>query len=280
MEFAEGNLVRSIKGQQNGKIVSTSKGVQTTVTTDALDMDFDPTGKQSLLTNAVAAGKSVAEAKPLPQTGELLADTRVLRSDVIRLKMRGNGQDIESVITDGAGTVDFLPNRPTSPKRWMKGDRIWINYGMENRIETFRSIHAFTRTDKPLEKVAADKTNDKTPGDKSDKPLAPAPQLTQSKELLATFDPKTSELAKLDQKGDFRYEEGPRHATADRASLDQAKDVMTLDGTARVWDPTGSAAGDHIAMVQKTGDYVVEGHVATTRFPETAEIRACSPTAK
>lgn len=253
IEFAEGMQVRTIRGQQNGKLVSTSKGVETTVTTDTLNLDFNPAGKQSLLTAAVAAGKSVAEAKPTQQTGELVADTRILRSEVIRLKMRGNGQDIESVITDGAGTVDFLPNRPAAPKRWMKGDRIWINYGMDNRIETFRSVNAFTRTEKPV--------------DKGDKQAAPAPQLTQSKELIAAFDPKTSELARLEQKTDFRYEEGPRRATADRATLDQAKDEMTLDGTARVWDPTGSAAGDHIAMHQKTGDYLVEGHVATTRIP-------------
>ena len=260
MEFNAGMLVRTIQGQQNGKLVSTSKGVQTIVTSDALNLDFITVGKQSVLTTAVAAGKSIAEAKPLPQAGELLADTRILRSEVIRLKMRGNGQDIESVITDGGGTVDFLPNRATQPKRWMKGDRIWINYGAENRIESFRSVNAFTRTDKPAEKAVSDKS--------ADKQSTPVPQLTQSKELLATFDPKTSELARLEQKTDFKYEEGPRHATADRATLDQAKDVMTLDGVARVWDPTGSASGDHIAMNQKTGDYLVEGHVATTRVPE------------
>src|SRR5262249_36736054 len=145
---------------------------------------------------------------------------------------------------------------------WMKGDRIWIAYGTENRIQSFRSVNAFTRTDKPI-------LNEKSPtksGGKADEP--PPPQLTQSKELLATFDPKTSELARLEQKTDFKYEEGARHATSDRAALDQAKDVMNLEGTARVWDPTGSAAGDHITMNQKSGDYQVEGHVATTRMPD------------
>jgi lipopolysaccharide export system protein LptA len=265
IEFAEMMLVRSIQGQHNARIVSTSKGMQTTVSSDTVNLDFDPMGRQSILTNAVATGKSVAEAKPVPQPGELMADTRILHSDVIRMKMFPNGQDIDSVVTDGAGTVDFLPNRPGQPKRWMKGDRIWINYGAENRIQTFRSINASTRTDKPAEGT----TGGKTPNDKeTGKPLAPAPQFTQSKELIATFDPKTSELARLDEKTDFRYEEGPRHATADRANLDQAKDLMTLDGTARVWDPSGSAAGDHISMYQKSGDYIVEGHVATTRMPE------------
>ena len=60
-----------------------------------------------------------------------------------------------------------------------------------------------------------------------------------SKDILATFDPKTSDLARLEQKTDFKYQEGVRQARADRATLDQAKDLMTLDVGARVWDPTG-----------------------------------------
>ncbi|HEV2201065.1 MAG TPA: LPS export ABC transporter periplasmic protein LptC [Bryobacteraceae bacterium] len=257
IQFGELMLVRNIKGQQNGKLISTSKGLRTTITADLLNLDFDPEGRQSILTNAVATGKSVAAAEPIPQRGEPLADTRILRSETIRLKMRPNGQDIDSVVTDGPGTVDFLPNRPAEPKRWLKGDRIWINYGSENRIQTFRSINATTRTDRPSDK----------PSDKPAQP-PPPPQFTSSKELVGTFDPKTSELARLEQKTDFRYEEGARRAIADRANLDQAKDVMTLDGGARVWDPTGSAAGDHIALNQKSGDYLVEGHVATTRMPD------------
>jgi lipopolysaccharide export system protein LptA len=257
IHFGENMMVLSIKGQQNGKLVSTSKGMQTTVTSDVLDLGFQPTGKQSILTGAVATGKGVAQAQPLPQPGELLAETRILRSDTIRMQMRPNGEDIDNVVTDGPGTVDFLPNRPGQPKRWMKGDRIWIAYGADNRIQTFRSINAMTRTDKPAGDRASEKTGQ-----------PPPPQLTQSKELLATFDPKTSELARLEQKTDFRYEEGVRRGTAERATLDQAKDLMTLDGTARVWDNTGSAAGDHIALYQKTGDYAVDGHVATTRIPD------------
>ena len=92
---------------------------------------------------------AVAEAQPLPQPGELMAETRVLRSEVIHLNMRAGGKDIDTVETDGAGTVDFLPNRAGQPKRFMQGDRIWIAYGADNRIQSFRSINSSTRTEKP-----------------------------------------------------------------------------------------------------------------------------------
>jgi lipopolysaccharide export system protein LptA len=86
--------------------------------------------------------------------------------------------------------------------------------------------------------------------------------------MLATFDPKTSDLKHLDQKSDFKYDEGDRHARADHATLEQTTDMMTLDKGARVWDPTGSAAADHIVMNQKSGDFTAEGHVASTRMPD------------
>ena len=258
LEFAADNLllsfgpdmtIREIKGQQNGKLVSTANAMRTTITGDVLDLQFDPSIKESTLTHAVAMKQAVAEAVPLPRPGELLGDTRTLRSEVIRLYMRPGGRDIDKVETDGPGTVDFVPNRAAQPKRSVKGDRIWLAYGPDNRIQSFRTTNAVTRTDKPG-----------TP--------PPPPMLTQSKELLATFDPKTSELARLEQNTDFHYEEGTRKATADHATLEEAKNQITLTGSARTFDPTGSASADKLVLDQKTGDFIADGRVATTRLPD------------
>jgi lipopolysaccharide export system protein LptA len=249
MQFGDGMVIKNVTGQRNGKLVSTAAAMRTTVNAEVLNLDFETASGESTLSTAVATGKSVAEAQPLPRASELLADTRILRSEVIHLKMRAGGQEIETVETDGPGTVDFLPNRPDQPKRWLKGDRIWIAYGPENRIQSIRSINASTRTEKPGQPP-------------------PPPLLTSSKEILATFDPKTSELARLEQKTDFHYEEGLRRATANQAALEQATEMMTLEGSARFWDPTGSAAADRILMNQKSGDFEAQGRVATTRMPD------------
>jgi lipopolysaccharide export system protein LptA len=251
MNFADGMLVTKISGDRNAHLISTTDAARTTVTGDKMDLGFDAAGKESTLSTAVAYGKSVAENMPIAKPGTQPGDTRILHSEVIHLKMRSGGQEIESVETDGAAKLDFLPNRPDSPKRLMTGDKIWIKYGEDNRIESFRAVNATTRTEKPPEKG---------------KPLPPG--LTSSKELLATFDPKTSELSHLDQKSDFKYDEGDRHARADHATLAQDADVITLDKGARVWDLTGSAAADHIVMNQKSGDFTADGHVASTRMPD------------
>jgi lipopolysaccharide export system protein LptA len=215
-------------------------------------MDFNIANKESVLDRALATGSSMAESIPAPPPGGEQAETRVLHSETIRLKMRPGGKEIESAETDGAATLDFLPNRPEQPKRNLKGDRIWIAYGAQNRIQSFRSVNVSTRTDKP------------TPAGK----MPPAPAFTQSKEILATFDPATGDLARLDQKTDFRYQEGDSQSRADHAVLEQQNNVMTLEGAARIWDSTGSASADRIVMNQKTGDYTAEGNVASTRQPD------------
>jgi hypothetical protein len=228
LNFGEHSVVTSVKGERNGKLISTANFMRTTVTADDLDLAFTTlpaAPKDSVLIQAVAKGKSVVEAVPLERPGQLLADTRVMRSEVIHLKMHEGGRDIESVETEGPGTVDFVPNRAGQPRRFLKGDRIWIAYGPENRVQSFRSINASTRTEKPP----------------TSKVQEQPPMLTSSKEIVALFDPKTSELARLEQKTNFHYEEGTRQATAEQAVLEEAKDLITLTGAARTWDPTGSA---------------------------------------
>jgi lipopolysaccharide export system protein LptA len=252
LHFVSGMKVERIDGEKNGRLTSTADTARTTVTGNTINLDFDSSGKDSTLKTAVANGSAVAEAVPLPKPGAEIGDTRILKSESITLKMRDGGKEIASAETAGAGTIDFVPNRAGQPKRFMKGDKIWMAYGAGNRIESFRSINVTTRTEKP--------PTPKLPN--------PPPSITESKELFATFDPKTSELSRLEQKTDFRYHEGDRQGRADKATLDQTKDLMTLDGSARISDPTGSAAADRIVMNQKSGDFSADGHVASMHMPD------------
>ena len=252
LHFLGGMKVDKIGGDGNGRLVSNATTMRTTVTAPHLNLDFDTSGKDSVLSAALATGGGVAEAVPLAKADAEVKETKILRSETISLKMKNAGRDIDNVETNGAGTLDFLPNAVGQPKRWMKGDKIWIAYGDENRIQSLRSVNVSTRTDKPPEP-----NNPKPP-----------PALTQSKDLFATFDPKTSDLAHLDQKTDFVYEEGERHARSNSALLEQDKDLMTLDSAARVWDSTGSASADRIVMNQKSGDFKADGHVMSTHEPD------------
>jgi lipopolysaccharide export system protein LptA len=253
LDFTPKMQVKKIAGEGHANMVSTTDSAKTTITGKHVDMDLAEYGKTTVLTNAVATGSGTVEAVPLGKPAAQMPDTRVLKSDTIRLKMRAPaGREVETVETDGPGTLDFLPNRPGQPKRFLSGDKFWIAYGAQNRIQSFRSANVKTRTERAP-----------TP-----KEPMPPPGVTESQEILATFNPTTSELDRIEQNKAFHYQEGERQARADRATLDQGKDLITLDGSARVWDPTGLSIADHIVMNQKTGDYLAEGHVASTREPD------------
>jgi lipopolysaccharide export system protein LptA len=252
MQFNPKGAMQSLVGENNARLVSTSATTQTTVTSKRVDLEFDSPEDESVLKKALATTGATVEAKPLPGGDSAIPETRVMRSDVIALYMRQAGEEIDRVETESPGTVEFLPNRPGQKKRLLTGERLYMQYGAANRIRSFRALTVSTRTEP--EQIAG-------------KPPTP-PALTWSKELAAEFDDKTGMLHKMDQWDDFRYEEGDRRAKAQRATLTNPQEEITLTGGARVWDPTGSTSADSIAMNQKTGDFSAAGHVNSTRLPE------------
>lgn len=253
LNFDEEGQINHIAGQGNARLVSTAETAQTTTTADRLDLVLDTSNHASTLQLATANGHGSVESKPVARAGGVPAETRVLKSEVIQTHMRAGGHEIDNVETAAPGSLEFLPNAPSQPHRWINGDRMWITYGAQNQIQTFRSVAVCTRTENPKPEGAKE---------------APPPVLTWSRELQAEFQPKTAQLAKLEQSHDFRYEAGDRKAKAEKAVLNSPENLITLDGAARVWDKTGSTAAQQIVLDQKSGDVTAEGNVASTRLPE------------
>ena len=254
LKFTPKGAVEDVIGDGNAKLVSTVATGETTVTSNRLDLDFDLVGDETTLRKATAVGKTVVESKPAPKPNAPMADTRILRSEVVAMHMRPGGEEIERVQAEAPGTIDFMPNRPGQKKRHMEGEGITIQYGPENQIQSFSAVSVTTRTESEPVKG---------------KPQPPA--ITSSKGMSAQFEPKTGTLTRLEQWDDFKYQEGDRHAKADRAVLDQAKDQITLLGSARFWDLTGSTSARTILLTQTTGDVQADGDVTSTRLPDKKE---------
>ena len=250
MNFSKEGEVEKIVGQSDARLVSTSDGARTTVTSERVDLDFDLSSGESALAKAVATGSGVVESVPPARPGSPRAPTRVLRSEVVHLLMRAGGREIERVETHAPGQVEFIPNRPGERRRHMDAERMWIDYGAGNQIESFRAVEVSTRSLRE--------------GLKKETPAA----LTWSKGLEAGFDPQTGEMTRLEQWDDFRYREGGRQGRADKAVFEPGKELITLEGRARVWDPTASTDADRILLDQKSGDFTAEGRVASTRLPD------------
>lgn len=261
LEFAANQVLMNLTGNSRmEKITGMGDAVVDNITADArthaqadkVELQFAVVDNESELRQALTIGKSVVESRPVPRPNVPLSETKILKSEVIEMKMREGGQEIETIDTQTPGVIEFLPNRAGQRKRRVDGERIHVAYGAENSIQSFRATQASTRTE-----------NEPRKGEKT----AP-PSLTWSKFLQAEFAPKTSEMTKLEQWDDFRYEEGERKARAQRAILEQKKNEITLVGGSRMWDATGSTAADRIVMDQKSSDFVAEGNVTSTRLPD------------
>jgi lipopolysaccharide export system protein LptA len=75
-------------------------------------------------------------------------------------------------------------------------------------------------------------------------------------------------MKRMEQWEDFFYEEGDRKAQASRAILESERNLITLETRSRIWDATGSTSADQIRMDQKSGDFIADGHVTSSRQPD------------
>jgi lipopolysaccharide export system protein LptA len=254
VDFNEDGVVQQMTGEGNAKLVDTGEASETTVTAKHVELKFTPGEKESVLNSVNGAGNAVVTERPLPAPGRQLAESHVLRSETLDLKMRPDGREIESVVTRAPGTLEFLPNQPTQHHRVLNGRDMVIAYGAQNRVESFRAADAHTQTDPTADDVLHKRNR--------------AVSQTSSRQIEARFDPKTNKMSSIRQTGDFSYDEGDRKARAASGSLDEAQNLLLLDTGARMSDATGSTTADRIRMDQRTGDFTAEGHVNSSRLPD------------
>ncbi len=248
LDLNEHSEIEKVLGEGTSRVNVRTPTGDTAVNSDRVWMDFSTDGGESTLQQALAQGHSELRSRPVTSTGT----ERLLHSEAILAKMRAGGEELEMVETQSPGVLDLLPLTPGQPKRRLEATRMWLDYGPRNIMERFRAVETKTRSERPAE---------------AGKP-APPPALTWSHDLIARFDPKSGAMTAMEQTTDFRYEEGPQKATAQKATLDQMTQRIVLTGAARAWDTSGQVTAKTITMEQDTGRMTAEGDVISTREPE------------
>ncbi len=260
VDYGDTGQVEKITGEGNARLVSDSQGSQVTATGDRVEMQFAPYNGESTLTQALVTGHGFLQSKPLATPGHDPAETRILRSEIIQMKMRPGGRELASLETHAPSELEFMPNLAVQHHRKFIGDRMWINYGEQNRIQSFSSVNCRTISDPNAAELA------------KKHPVT----TTASKNVSAWFDPKTSQMTRMEQSEDFSYESGDRKARAERGILEQVENRITLDKHARMWDSTGNTNADHIVLDEKSGNFTAEGHVNSSRMPDQSKKKSDS----
>jgi lipopolysaccharide export system protein LptA len=257
--YNDDHLIERIVVEGHAAMTSTSATSETQVNAHHVEMYFNPHDKESQLDHVVCNGNAVVNSKPLAAPGKVPGDSHVMRAENIDMKMRPGGREILAVSARPTGTLEFMPNQPAAHHRLLQGDNMDIAYGPQNHIDTFHATNVTTTTD-----PSAEETKPGADGKAKKRPVS----TTASKELSARFDPLSSQLSFLEQTGNFSYQEGDRKAHANKATLDQRQNVMTLDGGASASDATGTTTADHIRLDQKTDEFLAEGNVSSVRLPD------------
>lgn len=247
MEFTPRGEVSKASGEPNARLLAVTETARTSVAAGRIELDFAPGQDESPLRQALATGGAMLESVPIVRQGEFVPETRKLASEIVLMKMRPGGREIERLETRAPGRLEFIPNAPGRRRRALEAERMSIDYAAANVPRVYSAFKVATRTEPARDGLP--------------------PLLTWSDNFRATFDAR-GELSRIEQWDRFRYEEGTRHGRADRAVLEESAGRITLAGSARFQDSTGSVAADRIELAQQSGDVVAEGNVVSTRAPD------------
>ena len=191
VEYNDDGEMERMTGTGHAKLVAHGSTSQTTMTGDRVGLGFVDNDGESVLSTAAAQGNGYLESKPLPDPKGETADTKVLKAESLDLVMKPGGKDLERVNTQTPGILEFQPAQPSRHRRVLNADRMIIQYGAKNEIQSFHATAASTETYPSEEDRKAKKTG-----------LATA--YTSSKVIDASFD-DNGQMKQMKQTGDFHY---------------------------------------------------------------------------
>jgi LPS export ABC transporter protein LptC/lipopolysaccharide transport protein LptA len=94
-----------------------------------------------------------------------------------------------------------------------------------------------------------------------------AVRTTESDHAKAYFDRASGQIATMVQEGNFKYDEGTRHAVSERANYDAAEARIELrGGKVAVWDETARTQADEIDLLTAKQESFARGRVRSTYY--------------
>lgn len=202
------------------------------------------------------------------------ADTRVITSEAIEMFMKPNGQELSIARTLAPGRLELVPN-PTSARaasntgrRTLTADRLTMEFGDDNQLRLLNAEKAVRLESEVRPRREA---GDRRPEAGGPRATTPTLRVTTSDRLAARFD-ADEELESVEQAGNFRYLEGERQGTAERALYTAADEQTVLTGAPgknpEVRDSHTRTSARRITLDQKNDTSIAEQEVRSTHVPE------------
>ncbi len=189
---------------------------------------------------------------PAPKTEKDNPAHRELTAQAIAMQFYPDGKFLQAAEATGNARLVVTPSRAMkgADKKTITAPQMNARFfEADNRLQTFVATNGVKVE---LQPTLTD---------------AGATRTTTSQQLSASFFADTQDVERLEQQGDFKYNEADRNALAERAIYDGRNEVLWLRGKRPVaWDAKARTQADEIDYDRKNDETHARGDVRTTYY--------------
>lgn len=219
-----------------------------TVCGDRMEAEFTRGTGASDITTAQATGNARLHLEPIGTAAA--SEQKTVSADVLRVTFAPGGRVMQTAAAEGAAVLTVAPPTPDGERKTIRAARFDAAFGPDGALQTCTAAGG-------VEALTA------SPGGQR------PPRKTTSERAEVVFDAGDGTLARIVQTGDVTFEEGARHARAERATFVRAREVLELRGERRrpvVWDDAARAEAREIDLSTARRTHVARGAVRTTYY--------------
>ncbi|MFQ3591539.1 MAG: LptA/OstA family protein, partial [Chloracidobacterium sp.] len=163
-------------------------------------------------------------------------------------------QVMQSASADGGAKLVTTPlaATPQSERKTIRAPRFDATFYPDGKVQTYVATGGVEVLVEPMQ-AGTNRLSRKTTSDRAE----------------ANFDPTRGDLTRIVQTGNVAFEEGPRQATAERATFIRERNVIELRGETKrpaVWDDTARAEARELDLSTSAREHVARGDVRTTYY--------------
>ncbi len=253
--FNDLGFLVSAKAQENVTAITTNQGPKRTLTADELTVFTLPTATTSEIERIKATG-NVNLNIDAPEPTEALPNpsNKHLKAAQAEVFYYPGGQFLREAQAHGQTVLTIIPVKevPGVEKRVMRAEHNTLTFF--ESANALRELNAQGKVKLEIEPIA--------------KAGATEPmRVSESDKARANFDRTSGEMLQALQEGNFKYDEGTRHALANKANYDATKKLVELrDGKVMVWDEQARTQADEIDMWTEKQESFAHGKVRSTYY--------------
>jgi lipopolysaccharide export system protein LptA len=233
---ADGSIDRIVADGNVAGTNHTKTGVDTFSMAHA---DFAMQGKQNLIKTMAATGDVTFD-------GKQGADSRSLQTQSLLVKFapgkEPNKARVESAETLAPGTII---SKTATDSTELRANKFVTQFNVAGQME---KLFGYSGVEIRRQIGSA------------------APQLSSATELAATF-AADGQWDTLDEKGNVKFQQADRRASAARARVARATDTITMEGSPVLSDAISRTTAADVSIDQKSGDIRATGGVLSTYSP-------------